>query len=99
MFLIAVEVEYTLNEVLEKHGGVPLQQQVSKAKLPKAAKERRKETHLVLSLYGYTKNLANQKSTESETHPTNSLIGFKRVRNAACFVRPAQYFISKLRAA
>lgn len=40
MFLIAVEVEYTLNEVLEKHGGVPLQQQVSKAKLPKAAKER-----------------------------------------------------------
>lgn len=49
MFLIAVEVEYTLNEVLEKHGGVPLQQQVSKAKLPKAAKERRKETHLVLT--------------------------------------------------
>lgn len=50
MFLIAVEVEYTLNEVLEKHGGVPLQQQVSKAKLPKAAKERRKETHLVLTI-------------------------------------------------
>lgn len=40
MFLIAVEVEYTLNEVLEKHGGVPLQQQVSKAKLPKAGNVR-----------------------------------------------------------
>lgn len=36
MLLIAVEVEYALNEVLEKHGRVPLQQQVSQAELPKA---------------------------------------------------------------
>lgn len=35
MLLVAVEVEDALIEVLEKHGRVPLQQQLSQAELPK----------------------------------------------------------------
>lgn len=50
MLLIAVEVEYALNEVLEKHGRVPLQQQVSQAELPKAAKERGRRLTVTVSL-------------------------------------------------
>lgn len=39
MLLIIIEVENTLNEVLEEHGRISLQQQVSQAKLPETAKE------------------------------------------------------------
>jgi hypothetical protein len=71
MLLIAVEVEYALNEVLEKHGRVPLQQQVSQAELPKAAKERGRRR---LTTHRVTKNsAATQESTELKIHPNKQL--------------------------
>lgn len=74
MLLIAVEVEDALYEVLEKHGRVPLQQQVSQAELPKAAKERQKETHYSPSVCRVTKNpTATQKSTELDILPNTQL--------------------------
>lgn len=39
MLLVAVEVEDALIEVLEKHGRVPLQQQLSQAELPSAVEK------------------------------------------------------------
>lgn len=94
MLLIAVEVEYTLNEVLEKHGRVPLQQQVSQAKLPKAAKERgkRRPTYYSLSVYRYAKNSARQQSTEFQIHPSKRPHWLKQVKNATCFVCPCSIF-------
>lgn len=97
MLLIAGEVEYALNEVLEKHGRVPLQQQVSQAELPKAARESgRGDSLLTARLQSHQEFCCH-----TEKHRTLNTSGqaaqSKSMMLLALFVQ-AQHFISKLRA-